>query len=184
MFGWLTGLFSGGSSIAATILIYVVVYAAGGASGAWVMHKIDSAAYAALVAKDAQAQLEAVEKARAIQAQTDKIALDSAVAEAKAQQKILVQHEVITQEITKYVPVRIACFTYGALRLLGAAELGTDPANLTLPAGKSDDSCAPVNVRSVVAALLANHFTFLQNAEQLNALEAWVTETVKASAGP
>lgn len=181
MFNWITGLFSGGSSIAATILVYVAVYAAGGASGAWVTHKVDSAAYAALVAANTKAQLVAVQKAKDVQAATDKIALDAAVAEAAAQQKIVVQHDVITQEITKYVPVHVTCITYGIVRLLNAASIGADPANVTHPAGQSDDACAPISPRALATNIIANYSIALQNAEQLNSLEAWITATVSAS---
>lgn len=181
MFSWITGLFSGGSSIAATILVYVAVYAAGGASGAWVMHKVDSAAYAALVEANTKAQLAAVQRAKDMQAETDKIALDAAVAEAKAQQQIVVQHDVITQEITKYVPVKVPCLTYGIVRLLSAASVGADPANVARAAGQSDDACSPVSARALAANVIENYSIALQNAEQLDALEAWVTQTVGAS---
>lgn len=181
MFGILGGLFTGGSSILARIAGYGLIFLAGTASGAFLMHKLDAGKYEALVAANQRAVAIATQKAKDIQAATDKIALDDAVAEAKAQQQIVVQHDYVTQEIPHYVPVHVACITYGIVRLLDAASLGSDPANAPIPAGKSDDACSPVTARQLAASVLANYATALANAEQLNALEGWVRQTVAAS---
>ncbi|HUZ33941.1 MAG TPA: hypothetical protein VMV19_17815, partial [Xanthobacteraceae bacterium] len=166
MFGWITGLFSGGSSIAATILIYVLVFGAGSASGAFVMHKMDNGSYQTLVAAQQHSLVLATQKAAAIQKATDKVSLDAAVAEAKAQQQIIVQHEFTTQEVIKYVPVRTACISYGVVRLLVAAGVGADPSNLNTAAGKPDGACAPVDARAFVASLLDAFYGAKANGEQ------------------
>lgn len=181
MFGILGALFSGGSGILARVAFCGLIFIAGSVSGALVMHKIDAGKYEALVAANQRAVAIATQKAKDIQAATDKIALDDAVAEAKAQQQIIVQHNYVTQEIPHYVPVHVACITYGIVRLLDAASLGSDPANAPIPAGKSDDACSPVTARELAASVLANYATALQNAEQLNSLEGWVRETVAAT---
>lgn len=181
MFSWLT-TFSP-QALLAKLAVYAAVFAVGLTLGAYGMHHYDQADYNALVAANAKAQTLAVQKAKDVQAATDKIALDAAVAEAQAQQKIVMQHNVITQEITKYVPVHVTCITYGLVRLLDAASLGADPANSTVAAGKPDDACTSLTARQLAASVIDNYTTALANAEQLNALEAWVRSTVTASGG-
>jgi hypothetical protein len=168
---------------ASGLAVYAIVFALGSGVGAYGMHRWDAGAYESLVAANAQAQTLAVQKAKDVQSAIDKVTLDAAVAEAKAQQQILVQHDYITQEVTKYVPVHVTCITVGLVRLLDAASLGTDPANSTVAPGQSDDACTSLTARQLASNIINNYAVALANAEQLNALEAWVSATVAASTG-
>ena len=181
MFSWFSTLFSGGSSILATIAIYVLVFSAGSASGAFVMHKMDNGTYETLVAAQQHSLVVATQKAADIQKATDKIAMDAAVAEATAQQKIIVQHDYITQEITRYVPVNPACITVGIVRLLNAAGLGASPSDTSFAPGKPNDTCSGLSARQLAANIIDNYAAALANAEQLNALESWVAATLEAT---
>jgi hypothetical protein len=58
--------------------------------------------------------------------------------------------------------------------VLDAASLGADPDGLPLAAGQSDGACAPVTAAALAANVAANYGTARSNAEQLNALEAWI----------
>ena len=65
--------------------------------------------------------------------------------------------------------------------VLDAASLGADPDALSLPAGQSDGACAPVAADVLAANVAANYGAARSNAEQLNALEAWIRAEADAS---
>ncbi len=169
-------------SLQAIKLIGVAVVVIGaGLAGAWLAHKVDRARYDALELRYRTAKVKAVEEAKAIQSAEDKVSLDRAVAEAAAQQKIVVQTQTITREISRHVTDHSDCITYGLVRVLDAGVLGRDPNSLPLPAGKSDNACAPVTAASLAQRLVTNFAAARANAEQLNALEAWIQAAIHAS---
>lgn len=97
----------------------------------------------------------------------------AAVAQAQAQEKINRRTAAIVKRIPVYVTPKqdtSGCVTYGLVRVLDAAALGADPADLELPAGKSDDACAPVSWADLAASVVDNYGTGHQNAAQLDAL--------------
>lgn len=157
-----------------------LLFVTAGASS-YVTHRVDTAKLEALELRYSQAQTKAVEEAKSLQAAQDKVSLDAAVAEAQAQQKIVTVTQTITQEVTRHVTDHVACVSYGLVRVLDAAALGVDPDTLALPAGKSDDACTGIT-NSALAERIATDFGIARaNAEQLNALEAWVRDTLQAS---
>lgn len=165
-------------SIALKIGIALVV----AALAAFTTHKIDHGAYADLELKYAKAQQEQIEAGvRQLQHDT-KITEEAAVAEAKVQQQIVVQTLTLTREVTRYVKDTSTCVTFGLVRVLDAAALGVDPADLPLPAGQSDDACAPVTASALAGSVATNYGTARQNAEQLNRLEATVLELLPPQA--
>lgn len=152
------------------------------AGSAWATHRIDQVALLKLEAKWKDAEIAAVEAARKIQKAQDEVSLKAAVAEAKAQQQIVTKTETVVREVPKYVPVASKCaVTVGFLRVLDAAILGRSPADLPLPAGKSNDSCADLDAPTVAARLVANLGTCQANAQQLNGLQDWVRKIGEAS---
>ena len=111
------------------------------------------------------------------------MSLKVAVDEAKAQQQIATKTEIVVKEVPKYVPVASKCaVTIGFLRVLDAAVHGVDPANLPLPAGKSDESCADLDARALAVAVVRNYRDVCQaNAQQLTSLQVWVRGIQEAS---
>jgi hypothetical protein len=150
--------------------------------GTQVMASVDSGK---LVAHRREILLEiaAVEAARKIQAAEDAVSLKSAVEEAKAQQQIVTRTETIVKEVPKYVPVASKCpVTVGFIRVLDAAVLGVSPADLPLPAGKSNDSCADIDAPAVATRIIANYSGVCEaNARQLTSLQEWVRKIGEAS---
>lgn len=71
----------------------------------------------------------------------------------------------------------------GFVRVLDAASLGADPDTLSLAPGQSDDSCAPVTAARLAASVAANYAIARENAEQLNALQAWNRTQAASAAG-
>jgi hypothetical protein len=67
--------------------------------------------------------------------------------------------------------------------VLDAAATGRDPAELPLGAGQFDESCAPVAASDLARRIAENYGAARQNAEQLNALEAWVRAEEAAAKG-
>ena len=154
------------------------------AGAAWVTHSIDEAAYLKLEAKYKDAEVKAVEAAKAEQARMDAVSLDRAVKEAQAQQQIVVRTNTITKEVPVHVPLTSSCaVTVGFLRVLDAAVLGIPAEQLPLPAGQSDGSCAATDARSLASAVVTNYVGTCQaNAEQLTQLQAWVRDIANARA--
>ena len=150
-------------------------------SAAYITHRVDASKLEKVELQYAQAQTKAVTEAKALQAQEEGISLSAAVAEAQAQQKIVTVTQTITKEVVRHVTDHSDCITYGLVRVLDAGTNGVDPDTLALPAGKSDDACAPVTASSLATGVLNNYGLARANAEQLNALEAWVTATTQAS---
>lgn len=115
------------------------------------------------------------------------ISVHSAVKEGAAQQALAAVAATVKQKVPHHVhepaaPRAIGCVTYGLIRVLDAAALGIDPDDLALPAGKSDDACAPITNADLAAAVADNYASALSNAEQLNALEADIRARVDATA--
>ena len=124
---------------------------------------------------DARAKAAAVADAMDRVAREDRISLAGAVAEAAAQQKLADENSRIAGEVQRHVSESSHfCIPYGLVRVLDAASLGADPDGLSLPAGQSDDSCAPVDAAHLAANVAANYAAARENAEQLSALQAWV----------
>ncbi|MGH6829067.1 MAG: hypothetical protein ACREFW_09180 [Rhizomicrobium sp.] len=141
----------------------------------YVVHRMDEATIAQMKLADSEASLTASEAAAGVQKAADGIDLDAAMAEAKAQEKIVRQTVTVTREITVHVPDVRACIPYGLVRVLDAAATGADPASLGVAAGEPDDTCAPLSWRDLAASLADDYGIGRRNAEQLNALEANIT---------
>lgn len=88
-------------------------------------------------------------------------------------QKVQEQIRAVIKEVPKHVTPdtdRRTCVPYGFVRTLDAAVLGVRPGDLPLPAGKSDDDCAPIEASSLAAGIAENYGAARQNAVQLDAL--------------
>lgn len=124
---------------------------------------------------DVIAQNEAVKEARADERKKAAVDKASAVAAAKVDRIIETNTRTIIQEIPTYVtPAQDlhSCVTYGLVRVYDAAILGVQPSDLDLPAGQSDDACAPVKASDLARSLADNVGAARQNAAQLDALIA------------
>ena len=169
-----------------SFLLKLLLPAIAFAGGVYVAHHWDAGDIAALQTKIATIQRDdARARARALAAAADRlrradaISLNSAVAEAAAQQKLADETSVIAREVHRHVASNVrnrVCIPYGLVRVLDAASLGADPDRLSLPAGQSDDTCAPVAADALAANVAGNYAAARANAEQLSALEAWVRE--------
>ena len=165
--GVLLSLFGGSSAKLIAILAAVLGLIA---LGAWGQHKIDADKVDRLKTQYAEAQAAAVTAALAKQRQVDQAAQDAAAKEIAGQQalasnlKLELSHEPVVKTIAR------DCVPYGFLRLLDGAATRRPSSGLALPAGKSDDACAPVTWAAVGRSIVANYYTAHANADQLNAL--------------
>lgn len=164
-------------------LIAALLLAAGIAVGsAVVTHKVDQAALLKVEAGYKDAQIAAVAQAKAAQAAEDKVSLDAAVAEATAQQRVVTVTQTITKEVPSHVPLTSKCaITVGFVRVLNGIVLGTGTADLSYAAGQPDGACAALDARGLAEYLASTLGSALSNAEQLTALQKWVTNTIAAS---
>jgi hypothetical protein len=169
-----------------SFLLKLLLPAIAFAGGVAVAHHWDAGDVAALQTRiatiqrdDAQAKAEALATAADRMRRADAISLRSAVAEAASQQKLADQKFLIAKEVRRHVApdvTRPLCIPLGLVRVLDAASIGADPDALSLAAGQSDASCASVAADALAASVAANYATARSNAEQLNALQAWVRE--------
>ena len=143
------------------------------------MHKVDNARYEALVASQAQGAQKALEAAIAKQAAYDAASIAAAEAEAQKQAALAAAANARKQEVRVHVITkRIAatCVPWGLIRVFDAAAIGSLASDLPLPAGKSDDACAPVTWLALANAIVANYDAANANAEQLNALIVFIKQ--------
>jgi hypothetical protein len=175
-------LISGAFSSVGGLLTMLAVIAGLTGFGAFEMHKIDEGKYQTFVAAQAKAQAAAEEKAAATQKQVDDTALAAAGMETAAQTALTtnLHEELANVPIVKTVAIN--CVPYGFVRVLDAAASGRALAGLALPAGKSDDACAPFDWNAVARSIVSNYFTARANAEQLNQLVTLLQDEQKAMA--
>lgn len=175
-------------ALAAAAGIAVILAVVAAATSATLMGRYKDAQHATYVsdqeAKQAQRDAAVATAARQAQKVQDDITLASALAEAKTQERVVTRYRTLTQEVPRYVTVEadaVACVPYGLVRVLDAAALGRDPADLELPSGYSDSACAPIEASALAAGILDNYRAFDQNAAQLDALSADVLARVAAA---
>jgi hypothetical protein len=142
--------------------------------GAFEQHKIDADKLDKLKASYAQAEQIATAQAAATQKQIDDQAASAVQAEQVAQTDLSssLQKELANAPIIHTVASN--CVPYGLVRVLDAAASGRLSTSLTLPAGKSDDACSPVTWAALERSVVSNYYTGLANAEQLDALIAYL----------
>ena len=88
--------------------------------------------------------------------------------------------DTLIKEVPVYVPVEAdtACTIHrGFVRLHDAAAAGELPG----PAGDTDAAAAGIALSDVAGTVAANYQTCHENAEQLRALQAWVSEIPSAT---
>ncbi|HBO3862311.1 hypothetical protein [Pseudomonas aeruginosa] len=131
-------------------------------------------------AEHVQAQWDAVVQQQTLQAATVR------QKQAEATVKVVTQYvdrvrvvrekgDTIIKEVPVYVPVQAdaACtINRGFMRLHDAAAAGELPE----PAGAADAAAAGIALSAVAGTVAANYQTCHENAEQLRALQAWVSE--------
>jgi len=119
---------------------------------------------------DATAQKQAADLSAANQRNADLLDKDRAVKDAAAQQHLQDLANLIPTQVTHYVSNKVPCISVGFVRVLDAAVIGTDPANLPLASGQSNDTCAAIDNTTLAASIARNYITSGQNAQQLNDL--------------
>lgn len=169
-------------SLKTTAIAVVVAFLAGAGSGSWITHELAQAKADRLELAQQRAYNKAINAARAAertQAQKD---FKAEKEHLQRQRRNSVRYVNLTKEVPVYVTEiqDRACVPYGLVRVLDAAALGSDPAALELPPGKSNDDCSPLEPSALARGILRNYEVAQQNAEQLDALIASVVERTDA----
>lgn len=139
--------------------------------GFYVAHKMGQMDVAAIKLREAAAKMKAINETAKEQQRVDRVGFDAALALAETTLNIEVGQVHLVTEIERHVTVHsIACVPYGLVRVLDAAVLGRGPEALLLPAGVSDDTCAPVDAVALARNISANYGQCRINAAQLDAL--------------
>ena len=163
------GLIASLASSASGLITLLAVVAGLIGIGAFEQHRIDANQVSKLKLEYAQAQAAAIAQAAATQKQVDQFAQDAVDKETAAQTALTTLHrEKFDAPIIKTIAAD--CLPYGFIRLHNAAASLTGNLPVTLPAGKSDDACAPVSWLTVERTIADNYYTAQANAEQLNRL--------------
>lgn len=170
------GIF-GLSGLATTLIAVALSGLVSAGGGFYVGHEIGEAKLKGVELQYQMTYAAAARKAIDEQKTTDQKAMAAALAEASAQQAIVVQGSNIVHEVTRYVkvpskPLTVAtgCITVGFVRVLDAAVLGRDPASLPDIAGQPDDACTSLDPVAMATGIVGNYETCRANSEQLNAL--------------
>ena len=151
----------------------------------WITAEIYQGRIAALKLGYKQAETDAVNAAKEIQAKQFGVAMASAIKEAESQQKIVTVTQVITKEIPIHVSNNSKCpVTVGFLRVLDGAVHGVSPSDLPLAPGQSDDTCAAIDPRTLALNIVENYRFCVANSNQLTNLQQWVRDAGKASQDP
>jgi hypothetical protein len=165
-------LIGGLASSASGIIALLVVVGGLVAAGAFGQHKLDESTLDKLKLSYATAEATAVAQAAAQQKQVDAVGLAASSSEAAAQNKLATTLRQELANAPTFKTVASACVPYGFVRVLDAAASGRLSASLTLPAGKSDDACAPTSWAALERSVVTNYYAAGANAEQLNQLIA------------
>ena len=165
-------LVAGLASSASGILALLAVVAGLLGLGAFEQHKIDANSLTSLKADYAKQSAAALAKGAAIQQENDNRAIAAASAEAAGQASRVAELQQELDGVQKHVSTKaIPCVSFGLVRVLDAAVLGVSPDALTLPPGKSDDTCSPITATELASSIVSNYGAALGNAEQLAALQ-------------
>jgi hypothetical protein len=150
--------------------------AAGAFASWWITDTIDSAALNRIKLADARAKEAAV-------ATKDALGVDLSAIGIKVSGEFETAREhtyYVTRTILREVPAHVGAQTdsrfplaWGLVRVHDAAILGVDPAQLSLPAGQSDDTAAPVKASDLAANDAENFGACRANAEQLARVLEW-----------
>ena len=155
-----------GVQAAAAVVIAGLAFAGGFKTA----YELAAARYKTLELSYAEASFQAQENAIAEQKRLAGIATAAARREAAAQAKAADLARRRLKEVERHVKNARGCITYGLVRVLDAAVHGTLAERLSLPAGKSDDACAPVTAVALARAISDNYAAANANAGQLDAL--------------
>lgn len=160
-------------------------------AGFTVVHSIQAGAIKDIQARDDRTTAAAVKEGARIDAAQSHIDLQSADTAAAHQTALAAQAVVVKSKVHSHVhepapaaPPAVGCVTYGLVRQHDAAALGVDPDTLPLPAGTTDDACAPVANADLADAISDNYAAARANAAQLDDLEANVKAKVDATKPP
>lgn len=146
------------------------------AGTAIVTHKVDDSQYLKLELKIAADHQKAVDAALAEQHQIDAVATKAAQDDARKQAAATASVKRQLAEVQIHVHAISSashCITYGLVRVIDAAVHGVGAGTLALPAGKSDDACAPISAADLARSVVDNYGTARANSQQLNDLEAF-----------
>lgn len=175
-----TAITSAGSFLGG-IQTYLIVGAVSAAlafgGGIWLEYNISRGDINALKLADATALTKAVEDKSTSLQQQYAVDLAAAVSHAAAVAKLEGYEEALKKRIPVYVTPHqdaIVCVPVGLVRLLNAAVLQTDPAAIELAPGQSNDACSDVKASLLAGAVVEWLSVGHRNAEQLNALIAWI----------
>lgn len=143
-----------------------------------VTHKVDQGTIEHLKAEHILAQKQALEWGMSKQKEYDDAALKSAEHYADAERDRANGYEHRLAELSR-IPASVlvrGCLTYEFVRTLDAAISNRAVQSLPLPAGKSNDACAPVDAAVVARWLVGLIDTGQHNASQLTQLQAFIRQ--------
>lgn len=160
-------------------------------AGLVIVHSIRADAVKTIVAQDTAHAAQVDAAGARIDAAQSAIDAHSADTAAVHQVTLAQQAAVIKSKVRSHVhepaptaPRIVGCVTYGLVRQLDAAALGVDPDTLALPAGATDDACAPIENADLASVVGDNYATYRRVAQELSDLQANVTAKVDATAPP
>ena len=174
-------LISGAMSSVGGLLVMLAVVTSLVGAGAYEEHKLDESRLLKVEAGYKDAEAKAAAHAAQVQKSIDDEALAASQAETAAQQSLAAAQQERLANVPAHVQVKyLPCVPLGLIRVLDAAVLGVPADTLALPARSTDATCASIDAVALAKGIAANYSAANANAEQLNALIAFV-KTLKGS---
>lgn len=167
------------SIVTSRLLPFAIVALVAAFGTGWLTWKVADARYQKMLAGYAEAARKATETALAQERANAQIALEEANRQAAEQARLVAEARETQTEIVRYVNVPVtkvisqSCIPYGLIRVLSDSASGSGALRMSLPSGKSDDSCAPVDWKSFAGWIANNNSIARSNAAQLNGWVEW-----------
>lgn len=155
------------------ILLAVVALISAG-TATYVAREVYTGDIAELKLAHAQALLDGAAEAAATQKAMDEAGMNAVGNYVEVKLDIVMQTATIVKEIPYYVQDTSTCVTVGLIRVLDAAAVGADPADLALSPGEFNESCAGIGARALAGSIVENYGRARENAAQLAGLQAYV----------
>lgn len=132
------------------------------------------------------AELAAIARAKAVEAQDAQISAAAATHDQAAQAAIVTRYRTIIKEIPSVLTPQIDArfpLPVGFVRLHDAAALGLDVSAVPDAAGRPDDAASEVDASRAAAVIVGNYGSCREDQQRLADLQSWTSAVVASHAG-
>lgn len=155
-------------------IIYLVIFLAGVGAGVTPTRIY----YRGEIASMELAAAKAIEKARDTHDKQQGAVTAAAIDVSDHQVEVQVHEVTVTKTIVKEIPTYVKdtslCITIGLIRVLDAAAIGADPADLALAPGEFNETCAGIGSNALATSVSENYGRARGDAAQLTDAQVYL----------